>query len=101
MINRYYILNKDKTTREAKDFEEFDSNMKENQIVKKTEIGKILISTVFLGVNHNYSGGEPILFETMIFNDDTEYEYQERYSTYQKALEGHKKCCQMIMDKYK
>lgn len=35
--------------------------------VFETRIGGIWISTVFLGLDHNYGGGLPILFETMIF----------------------------------
>jgi hypothetical protein len=36
--------------------------------VASTKIGGCWISTVFLGLDHNYSGtGLPILFETMIF----------------------------------
>ena len=58
-------------------------------------IGTRLISTVFLGVDHNFarlSGdpGPPILFETMIFTDGSGYEdYQERYATWEQAQAGH------------
>jgi hypothetical protein len=68
-----------------------------NRTVEKTEIRGIIISTVFLGIDHNYSKeGNPILFETMIFkwNDD----YCERYSTWDEALEGHHKACQIVID---
>lgn len=30
-------------------------------------IGDDRVSTVFLGLNHSHGGGEPILFETMVF----------------------------------
>ena len=33
-------------------------------------IAGIRVSTVFLGMDHNFGKGEPILWETMIFNDD-------------------------------
>lgn len=32
--------------------------------------GKIYVSTVFLGVDHNFGGGIPILWETMVFGPD-------------------------------
>lgn len=35
--------------------------------VNGTQIGGIWVSTVFLGINHQYGDGLPILFETMIF----------------------------------
>lgn len=40
-----------------------------NRHVAKTTVGKYWISTVFLGVNHNFSlYGPPVLWETMVFN---------------------------------
>jgi len=48
-----------------------------------------MISTVFLGLDHNFMGTEPILFETMIFGGPLDGE-QWRYSTYSQAERGHK-----------
>ena len=48
----------------------------------------ILVSTVFLGLDHNYFGGRPILFETMIFGGNRD-QYQERYHTWDEAKIGH------------
>lgn len=50
------------------------------------------ISTVFLGLDHNHSGGEPILFETMIFGGlwDKGGEYQTRCCTWGEAEEMHR-----------
>lgn len=49
---------------------------------------KVRVSTIFLGLDHNYSGGEPILFETMIFGGPLDGE-QWRYHTYDEAERGH------------
>lgn len=49
---------------------------------------KISVSTVFLGINHAFGGGEPILWETMIFGGK-EDQYQERYSSKEEAIAGH------------
>lgn len=50
----------------------------------------VTVSTVFLGINHQFrEGGRPILFESMIF-DGERAGWDRRYSTYQEALEGHK-----------
>lgn len=55
-----------------------------------TKVGKIEVSTVFLGLDHNYSHeGSPILFETMVFGGDGEPCW--RYCTREEALTGHKK----------
>lgn len=54
-----------------------------------TEIGSIIVSTVFLGLDHNYTGkGPPILFETMIDRGDG-WDEQERYRTWDEAVAGH------------
>lgn len=43
--------------------------------VAYTEVGHARISTVFLGLNHRYSGdGPPILWETMVFGGDLDQE---------------------------
>jgi len=55
-------------------------------------IGPMRISTVFLGLDHNWGSGEPILFETMIFGipeGDKENYYEERCATYDEAEEMH------------
>lgn len=70
----------------------------ENRIVKKTTIRDIEVSTVFLGLDHSFfSDKKPILFETMIFGGEQEG-YQERYSTWAEAEEGHQKACEMVVN---
>lgn len=46
------------------------------------------VSTVFLGLNHNYGEGEPVLFETMVFGGRYN-EQMERYEYLDKAKIGH------------
>lgn len=65
------------------------------------EIGSIKISTVFLGIDHgfDYHNERPILWETMIFGATGELEhYQERYSSYQEAMEGHERAVAQVME---
>lgn len=62
-----------------------------NRRIARTEVGPMLVSTVFLVVDHNWSpdlNDPPILFETMIRNIDDD-DYQERYSTWDEAEKGH------------
>lgn len=56
------------------------------------------ISTVFLGLCHNWnpSSSIPIVFETMIFDGDESLNYQERYSTWQQAEEGHQRAVEWV-----
>lgn len=63
--------------------------------VNRTEIGPYLVSTVFLGLDHGVCGGNPILFETMVFRNgetsDTSESYMERCSTWEQAEEQHQR----------
>jgi hypothetical protein len=55
-----------------------------------TEIGDVKVSTVFLGIDHSFGGGVPVLYETMIFGGEHD-EYQDRYHTLEEAMIGHEK----------
>jgi hypothetical protein len=55
------------------------------------------VSTVFLGIDHNYSlEGPPVLFETMIFVDGPLSEFQERYCTWEEAKRGHERALRKL-----
>jgi len=66
--------------------------MEKSRSVAQTDVdnGEISVSTVFLGLDHSFGYGPPVLFETMIFGGP-EDGYQERYTTWDEAVEGHKK----------
>lgn len=57
----------------------------------------VTVSTVFLGLNHNWGSGDPVLWETMIFGGIHD-EYQERYSSKESALAGHQKAIALAKD---
>jgi hypothetical protein len=60
-----------------------------DRTVRKTEVNGLLVSTVWLGMDHNFSQtGPPLIFETMVFGNDGE-EYCERYATKTEAKKGH------------
>ena len=54
----------------------------------KTKRG-VRVSTVFLGLDHQYGEGDPLLFETMIFGGELDKDCV-RYSTMNQAREGHR-----------
>lgn len=67
-----------------------------SRTIGRNKIGKIYISTVFLGIDHNFGcGGPPILFETMIFKGKHD-KYQERYRNLKDAKEGHLKAVELV-----
>lgn len=65
------------------------------RIVKKDDIGKVKVSTIFLGLDHNYGIGTPILWETMIFGGKHD-QYQKRYSSLEDAQHGHKYAIDLV-----
>jgi hypothetical protein len=57
--------------------------------IRKTYItDDLFVSTVFLVFDHRWGEGSPILFETMIFGLDNDY--QTRCCTHRQALKMHK-----------
>lgn len=57
--------------------------------VAREEIGDVLVSTIFLGIDHNFSEhGSPVLWETMVFGGAHD-QAQERYTSKTDALAGH------------
>ena len=56
--------------------------------VAKDKIGKAKISTVFLGLDHSFGSGPPLLFETMVFGGPLDGE-TDRYSIWEEAEIGH------------
>lgn len=57
------------------------------------------VSTVFLGLDHNFVGrGPPILFETMIFAAGARRidQWQRRYATWGEAEAGHRRAVRMV-----
>lgn len=93
----FYYLNEDNTYRKC-DVSEW-SNQFEDMTIQGTRsiaheiVDSKRVSTVWLGIDHNHFGGNPMLFETMIFIDeDSGHDiYCDRYSTYEEAMSGHQK----------
>lgn len=71
--------------------------------IARTRVGRYVISTVWLGMDHgHYHGGpEPVIFETMIFGPGGDMEEglageMWRYSTEEEAREGHARVCALV-----
>lgn len=60
-----------------------------NRIVQQTKIGPVLVSTVFLGLDHSFGAGDPVLFETMVFDAEAGDNWMCRYCTWEEAVRGH------------
>jgi hypothetical protein len=68
---------------------------RDNREVAKTNIGKVLVSTMFLGIDHSFGDGPPMLFETMIFGG-RHSEEQWRYATWDEAEAGHARAVRIV-----
>jgi len=90
-----YRLNDKNEVEECNLLDGFSPSCK--RIIKKDDINDKQISTIFLVIDHDYSGFlhkcktyKPLVFETMVFSKNTSlYKYCERYRTYDDALNGH------------
>lgn len=69
-----------------------DADYYKQKRVAETTVGQLWVSTVWLGLNHQYGSGPPLIFETMIFPRwDYGELYMDRYSTEAEALAGHER----------
>lgn len=68
-----------------------------NRVVAQDKVGKVRVSTVFLGLDHSFVGGVPLLFETMVFGGKLNQE-QRRYTTWEESEMGHKKMLKKIKE---
>lgn len=68
-----------------------EAEMQKKKRVASTYVGRVLISTVFLGIDHSFNrNGLPILWETMVFIGSKSSDCH-RYSSLQDARDGHAK----------
>lgn len=116
MKRGYWIL-KDKKPVKVDTVEEWGVMFEntDGRRVAQDTVGDFWISTVFLGMDHNFSSdGPPLLFETMVFDQSCkrplrlrkdsgeeiesigEDVYQNRYATWEEAEAGHKEAVEMV-----
>ncbi len=67
-----------------------------NRVVQQNTIGGVKVSTVFLGLDHNFGDSlAPVLWESMIFGGPLDQE-QRRYTSKAEALAGHEELCALV-----
>ncbi len=96
-LDRFYVLEDDGSYRKATSLSEIEGIWEsDKRIIERTEIAPdVVVSTVFLVVDHQMSGGFPLLFETMVFGGALDM-HQERHSTITEAREHHKEIVNRI-----
>jgi len=97
MMRDKYILD-GKQTVECNDWEKWSAWLEENDLkrhVADEYVGEVRVSTVFLGVDHVYDSGPPLLFETMVFGGSLDGE-QERCTNWEQAEIMHKNMVERV-----
>jgi hypothetical protein len=78
---------------------------RDNRRVALDEVNGVRVSTVFLGLDHGWGRGAPVLWETMSFPredtppDDPRWkwsDYQERYTSAADARAGHARVVEAV-----
>ena len=64
---------------------------KYRQVRHSTLLDGVRVSTVWLGQDHAWDGGRPLIFESMVFKGDKSNLDCERYSTEEEAIAGHER----------
>ena len=76
---------------------EWFERSRDTRTLRRDTIGDVLISTVFLALDHAFGGMVPVLWETMIFGGPHDA-YQERYTSKDAALAGHARAVALVRD---
>lgn len=104
-MNAFYVLDADHNpvAIDSRDPEQlllwgrFHGDIEKRRVAVTVIDPGIEVSTVFLGINHAFFGGPPVLFETMVFGDYEGEDFEQyRYHTWAEAEAGHKACVERI-----
>jgi hypothetical protein len=69
-----------------------------DRVVARTRIDEDCdVSTVWLGINHQWFDGPPLIYETLVFGGDHDGE-MERYPNRDAALAGHDQMVALVRD---
>jgi hypothetical protein len=95
MRHYYFILDADKQVQPVDSvFAWADFQDSPHRYIAYRRRGKVFVSTIFMGLDHQYGSGPPLVFETMVFGGPAD-QYQDRYSSYDDALLGHRRACRL------
>jgi hypothetical protein len=79
-------------------FDTADRQVADDTLLPPAVPSEVRVSTIFLGIDHAWGGGPPVLWETMIFGDKSFFnDRQMRYTSREDALAGHKEMVEMIL----
>lgn len=99
MFSGLYVL-RGKLAVPTDNIEEWGRAFMDRKPVAAETIGEYIISTVFLGIDHSFGDGDPLLFETMVFGGETGEDeiWMERCATWDEALDMHERGVAYVID---
>ncbi|MCG8460126.1 MAG: hypothetical protein MI919_27910, partial [Holophagales bacterium] len=68
---------------------------KRRVVARDNDVNGSDVSTVFLGLDHNWGDGPPLIYETLVMGGPLSDE-MDRYSTWAEAEAGHAKMLERI-----
>jgi hypothetical protein len=101
MIEYYGLRGKEIISLSRDDSHQIIESFQSKRILRSELRSGHIISTVFLSIDHGYNQAEPVLFETMIFKDESDYKdlYCRRFTSYDEAFKAHLKLLEFINDR--
>ena len=69
-----------------------------DRVVSHNRVADVEVSTVFLGIDHQFFPGPPLLFETMVFGGDLDQTCR-RCSTWVEAEEQHEAILSEVLNR--
>ena len=77
----------------------FETSAAERVVAQDRDEGdpdnRVLVSTIFLALDHQFGDGPPVLWETLVFGGPLDGE-MNRYTSKQDALRGHQAMCERV-----
>lgn len=79
---------------------EFADAMKDdaNRVVAQNMVGELQVSTIFTGIDSNWGGDVPLLFETVVFGLPEDLRPQWSLSTWDESMEVHNMLVKMLTE---
>lgn len=100
MVKTYKLKNHEVVECSLRDWQFYFSDdaaeSADRRLVSAYTLGKITISTIFIGLDYNFTGnGPPLVFETRVFGGTRDGDIY-RYATYDAALKNHNRLAEEL-----
>lgn len=90
LIDKQPVLIRSESPNAVQEFSRWLEQSDKERLIDLTYVGRFIVSTVFLGIDHNFMNTrDPVLFETMVFDRDEGGDIA-RCCTYEEAQQQHK-----------